>query len=77
MEDEPYCGDFFCEEHLVYLHTVGSEEWGGASGVMVCVSCAERQVCPACGGDGCDAEGEPCETCDSFGRVAQREGQPV
>lgn len=66
MEDEPYCGGFFCAEHLFHVH--------GLDG-PVCSTClpkAEELLrCPECKGRGHDDEGETCERCDSFGTVSQ------
>lgn len=71
MDDEPYCGGYFCPDHLHYLPTNG-----GGDSVQVCVTCLERQACPRCGGSG-DWSGDNCPTCDSHGYVAQRDGKVV
>jgi hypothetical protein len=35
MEDEPYCGGFFCDEHLTYCGVKGEA-------MQLCPPCAER-----------------------------------
>lgn len=65
MEDEPYCGGFFCAKHLNYgVH--GFDE-------AVCPDCLEQLQCQDCDGAGHDGDGDPCDTCDSYGAVFIRE----
>lgn len=72
MDDEPYCGGYFCSGHLFFVPSVG--EFG--SGITVCPSCYVRAVCPDCEG-ACVSDGEPCETCDTYGVVTHRFGEAV
>lgn len=73
MEDEPYCGGFFCGEHLLYLPT-----GYGADHLMVCQACCARQVCPSCQGDAVvPPDDEECDLCNGYGNVAQRDGKVI
>lgn len=67
MDDEPYCGGYFCASHLFFIPSLGKFD----AGLMVCLACLDRAECPTCRGRGHDGEGEYCETCDSHGVVTQ------
>ncbi len=41
----------------------------------VCLKCIRK--CPDCKGEACDAEGEPCKRCDSFGEIGRDAPSPA